>query len=186
MATTWQNDFGPSYTPKEMLELGVFEGKYVNNIKGIPGDWKNTPKVLGSKDKPDPSINKYGVKSRQPLSTWKKNDWIRSDPNGWFAWYCNYYLGRRLGEEDEWQIKRWRSFVARHQAQIKADPKGKLKDRRLAQKQALLQWGWDWEQDFNPDNVDKNVRRIAKSAGSKVAEPGKALESLIISPFTLW
>lgn len=182
----WQNDFGPSYTPKEMLELGVFEGKYINNIKGIPADWKNIPKVLGPKDKPDPSINKYGVKSRQPLSTWKKNDWIRSDPNGWFAFYCNYYLGRRLGEEDEWQIKRWRSFVARHQAQIKADPKGHLKDRRLAQKQALLQWGWDWEQDFNPSNVDKNVKKIARSAGAKVAEPGKALESLIVHPFTLW
>ena len=80
----WQIDFGPSYTPKEMLELGVFEGKYVNNMKGIPADWKKNDKVLGPDDEPDPSVNKYGVKSRQPLSVWKKNGWIKTDPNGFF------------------------------------------------------------------------------------------------------
>jgi hypothetical protein len=82
----WQIDFGPSYTPKEMLELGVFEGKYVSNMKGIPADWKKSDKVLGPNDEPDPSVNKYGVKSRQPLSVWKKNDWIKTDPNGWFVY----------------------------------------------------------------------------------------------------
>jgi hypothetical protein len=169
-----------------MLELGVFEGKYVNNMKGIPADWKKSDKVLGPDDEPDPSVNKYEVKSRQPLSVWKKNDWIKTDTNGWFAWYCNYYLGRRLGEEDEWQIKRWRSFVARHQAQIKADPKGHLKDRRLAQKQGLLQWGWDWEQNFAEKNVSLNAKRIAKSAGAKLNKEEPALENMVLPAFARW
>lgn len=83
--TTWDPRFAPSYTPEEMLRLGVFEGKYINNIKGIPQSWKNIDKVLGPNDSPDPKINRYGVKSRQSLSTWRKNGWIKpQDPNGWF------------------------------------------------------------------------------------------------------
>jgi hypothetical protein len=86
MTAVWQIDFGPTYTPKQMLELGVFEGKYINNMKGIPADWKKLPKVLGKDGEPDPSINKFGVKSRQPLSTWKENGWIKTDANGWFVY----------------------------------------------------------------------------------------------------
>ncbi len=82
----WHRNFGPSYTPEEMLKLGVFEGKYINNIPDIPSAWKKIDKVLGPKDEPDPTINKYGVKSRQPLSVWRKNGWIKTDPNGWFIY----------------------------------------------------------------------------------------------------
>ena len=184
MTAVWQIDFGPTYTPKQMLELGVFEGKYINNMKGIPADWKKLPKVLGKDDEPDPSVNKYGVKSRQPLSVWKKNGWIKTDPNGFFEWMCNYYLGRRLGEEDEWQIKRWRSFVARHQAQIKADSNGHLKDRRVVQKQALLQWGWDWEQNYSEKAVESNAKKIAKAAGIKIAT--EMLENIELPAFASW
>jgi hypothetical protein len=185
---TWDRSFGPSYTPEEMLKLGVFEGKYINNIKGIPSEWKKINKVLGPKDDPDPTINHFGVKSRQPLSVWKKNGWIKTDPNGWFAWYINYYLGRRLDKEDEWQINRWRSFVARHQGQINADPKSKNKDHRLVQKQALLQWGWDWEESFNDKTVLENAKSISRKAGCSL-EPEKTIsqESKIITPpWTKW
>lgn len=82
---TWNPKFAPSYTPEEMLELGVFEGKYINAVEGVPAAWKKIPKVLKPEDAPNPKINKYGVKSRQPLSTWKKNGWIKSDKWGWFT-----------------------------------------------------------------------------------------------------
>lgn len=194
---TWDPRFAPSYTPEEMLREGVFEGKYINAVKGVPASWKKIDKVLGPDDEPDPKINKYGVKSRQGLSVWKKNGWIRTDKWGFFEWAIHYFLGRRLGAEDDWQIGRWVSFVARHQGQIQADPKSKNKDHRLKQKQALLQWGWDWEQPFTPEQREKNAKRIAKLAGVPLAEQSEeekeknkkkvAQESLIIVPkYTNW
>lgn len=83
----WNPLFGPCYSPKEMLELGVFEGKYINGIKGIPTSWKNLPKVLNTSDNPDPELNYFKIKSRQPLSVWKKNGWIRTDKEGWFIFF---------------------------------------------------------------------------------------------------
>lgn len=193
--TTWDPKFAPSYTPEEMLKLGVFEGKYINAVKGVPAAWKKIPKVLGPNDEPDPTINKYGVKSRQPLSVWKKNGWIKpQDPMGWFSFYINYFLGRRDPEYDNWQIGRWNSFVARHQGQILADPKSKNKDARLAQKQGLLNWGWNWEQSYTDDQKEKNAKRIARIAGVPLKEESEddkkkkvAQESFIILPkYTLW
>lgn len=163
---TWDPKFAPSYTPEEMLKLGVFEGKYINAVKGVPAAWKKIPKVLKPDDEPDPTINKYGVKSRQPLSVWKKNGWIKKqDPHGWFEFYINYFLGRRDPEYDSWQIGRWNSFVARHQGQILSDPKSKNKDARLKQKQALLQWGVDWSEKLTDEQKEKNAKRIARIAG---------------------
>lgn len=170
----WHPDFGPSYTPLEMLELGVFEGKYINNIPEVPASWKKLPKVVGPKDAPDVSLNYYGVKSRQPLSVWKKNGWIMTDENGWFHWYILYYLGRRLGEEDEKQIKRWRSFVARHMGQVKASCKLTDRECHTVQRQGLLQWGWDSSTAFTDKQCEQNRKRIAKSAGA-------SLESLLPS-----
>jgi hypothetical protein len=169
---SWDPEFYPCYTPEEMLKLGVFEGKYINNIDGIPSSWKKLPKVLGPKDKPDESLNHYGVKSRQPLSTWKDNGWIKTDKNGWFEWYCHYQQGRRLGEEDKWQIGRWRSFVARHMGQIKANCKLGDKECRPVQRQGLLQWGWDSSKEFTDAQKVKNL----KALGVKVTP---TVESLI-------
>lgn len=175
----WDREFAPSYTPREMLEEGVFEGKYINNIKGLPSDWYSLPKVLGPDDEPDPSINKFGVKSRQPLSAWEKNGWIKTDANGWFHWYCMYWLGRRLGKEDDWQIGRWKSFIARHQAQIVHA--GKLKDEstRKAQRQGLLQWGWDSTKEFTEENRKKNLDRLGKM--SEVV-----LEGFVVPRYVNW
>lgn len=169
--TDWHPLFGPSYTPKEMLELGVFEGKYINSVKGIPSDWKKLPKVLGPKDKPDPELNKYKIKSRQPLSVWKQNGWTHPKlyPSGWFEWYCLYYLGRRLGEEDVKQINRWRSFVARHQGQINKACSLKDDECRPKQRQGLLQWGWDSSTKFTEEQVEKNAKRMVSLTDSKIA-----------------
>lgn len=88
MTTTRDPSFGPSYTPLEMIELGVFEGKYINNIKGIPESWKKLPTVVGPKDPPNVELNRFKIKSRQPLSVWKENKWIKTDKNGWFIFFC--------------------------------------------------------------------------------------------------
>lgn len=180
MNKQWSPLFGPSYTPEEMLKLGVFEGKYINSVKGVPGDWKKIPKVLGPKDEPDPSVNKFKVKSRQPLSVWKENKWIRTDPNGFFEWHINYYLGRRLGDEDDWQIGRWRSFVARHQGQIVASCNLKDYDCHAKQRQGLLQWGWDSSNKFDPKQVQKNAERMAKLTDTSITT--ESLESIVNLP----
>lgn len=189
--TTWDPRFAPSYTPEEMLRLGVFEGKYINAVKGAPAAWKKIPKVLGPDDEPDPKINKYGVKSRQGLSVWKKNGWIRTDKSGFFEWMVHYFMGRRLGAEDDWQIGRWLSFVARHQGQILGDPKSKREDKWLKSKQALLQWGVRWDIPLTQEQRLKNAKRISKLAGVPLAEDKDkkkvAQESLIVIPkYALW
>lgn len=161
----WDITFTPSYTPEEMLKLGVFEGKYINNIKGIPAAWKSLPKVVGPKDPPDPKLNKYGVKSRQPLSAWKEKGWITpNDPNGWMEWYIHYWLGRRLGKEDDTQIGRWKSFVARHQGQIKANCTLGNDKCRPVQRQALLQWAWDSSTLYDDAQRAKNLKKFSDKA----------------------
>ncbi len=132
-------EFKPFFTPAEMLELGVFEGKYMNDCQSeFPSLFK---KAKLSKH-PNPKINLFQVKSRQPWSVWKQNGWLhKDDPRGWFQWFCRYYYGRRH-EDDNRQIKRWKAF-ARHSAQVKINAVNKNKENplyRAKQRQALLQW----------------------------------------------
>jgi len=169
--TDWNPEFTPSFTPQEMLEKGVFEGKYINSVKGVPVSWKKSPKVLGPKDEPDISLNFYGEKSRQPLSVWKANGWIKTDKSAWFEWFCHYFQGRRLGAEDDWQIGRWKSFVARHMGQIKANCSLTDNKCRPTQRQGLLQWAWDSSTPFNEEQRKKNLTRILSKSGAKKAEP---------------
>lgn len=134
--------FKPELTPCQMLRLGVFEGKYLNDCRDeFPKEWYNTSRL--SPDKADPSLNCFGVKSRQPLGVWREKGWILDpDPRGWFQWYCRYYMGRRIPEVDAVQIKRWKAFQ-RHRAQVvKNCKKGDLACRPR-QRQALLQWAYD-------------------------------------------
>ena len=133
--------FEPFYSPREMLEMGVFEGKYLNDCRAeFPASWYQNAKLA---KQADASLNYFGTKSRQSLSVWRKKGWIfEPDPRGWFQWYCRYYLGRRLPDIDQLQIKRWRGF-ARHAGQIRANcHPGDIFCRRR-QRQALLQWSHD-------------------------------------------
>ncbi|MDX2072884.1 MAG: hypothetical protein SFX19_00790 [Alphaproteobacteria bacterium] len=134
-------NFTPFFTPKQMLEHGVFEGKYCNDCRDeLPDDWFANAKIS---DHADPAVNCFGVKSRQPLSVWQEKGWIfPDDPRGWFQWYCRYYLGRRIPDMDEIQIKRWRNFT-RHAAQIRANCEPYDLSCRPRQRQALLQWSHD-------------------------------------------
>ncbi len=133
--------FTPHYTPRKMLEMGVFEGKYLNDCQSeFPPDWFENAR---RSHLPDPEMNYFGVKSRQSLTVWREKGWIIGpDPRGWFQWYCRYYMGRRLPDVDQLQIKRWRGF-ARHAGQIRANCYPGDIFCRPRQRQALLQWSHD-------------------------------------------
>jgi hypothetical protein len=135
-------EFKPELTPKEMLELGVFGGKYMTDCKKeFPSSWYKKAKL--SPKRKDPSLNFFGIDASLPLKVWQKKGWIHPvDPRGWFQWYCRYYYGRRMPEEDKRQIKRWKA-IKRHTGAIKKNcPKGML-DCRPKQRQAVLHWAYD-------------------------------------------
>jgi len=134
-------DFNPHFPPWEMLKMGVFEGRYLNDCTDeFPNKWFENAKLS---QRADPSLNYFGIKSRQPLGVWREKGWIYGpDPRGWFQWYCRFYRGRRLPEIDAIQIKRWRGF-SRHAGQIKANCYPGDIFCRPRQRQALLQWSHD-------------------------------------------
>jgi len=135
-------EFDPDLTPKEMLRLGVFGGKYMTDCrKEFPRNWFVQAKL--SPERADPALNYFGVTASQPLAEWRRKGWIHpDDPRGWFQWYCRYYMGRRLPQEDARQIKRWKA-IRRHVRQIQQHcERGDLLCRRR-QRQALLHWAYD-------------------------------------------
>ena len=134
-------EFRPELTPKQMLELGVFGGKYMTDCTDeFPAEWFEKAKLCPERH--DPALNFFGVNASQPLSVWQKKGWIYAeDPRGWFQWYCRYYMGRRC-PDDLRQVKRWKA-MRRHIAQIKNNCfEGDLNCRRK-QRQALLHWAYD-------------------------------------------
>lgn len=138
----FEHGFDPELTPKEMLHLGVFGGKYMTDCRDeFPASWFKGAKL--STVVRDPSLNYFGIDASQPLSLWRAKGWIfEDDPRGWFQWYCRYYMGRRLPGEDQRQIGRWRA-MRRHVAQVrKACEEGDIHCRRR-QRQALLHWAYD-------------------------------------------
>jgi hypothetical protein len=138
--------FKPQLTPKEMLALGVFGGRYMRDCRDeYPSDWFQHAKLY-PEGKPghDPKLNFFGVDASQPLSVWRQKGWINEahDPRGWFEWYARYYMGRRIPDEDERQIKRWKAMV-RHIAQIKNNCRKEDFSCHRVQRQALLHWAYD-------------------------------------------
>ena len=134
--------FTPELTPAQMLRLGVFGGKYMTDTqKEFPKSWFARAKL--SPRRRDRSLNFFGVDASQPLSVWRDKGWIHpDDPRGWFQWYCRYYMGRRLPDEDQRQIRRWKA-MRRHVRQIERQcESGDLTCRRR-QRQALLHRAYD-------------------------------------------
>jgi hypothetical protein len=125
-----------------MLALGVFCGKYMTDTREeFPASWFTDAKL--SPRRKDCSLNYFRVDASQPLSVWREKGWIHpDDPRGWFQWYCRYYMGRRLPEEDRRQIKRW-SAMRRHIAQIQHNCESCDHSCRPRQRQALLHWAYD-------------------------------------------
>jgi len=135
-------EFTPDLTPREMLELGVFCGKYMTDCRReFPRGWFERAKLAPGRR--DCSLNHFGVEASQPLSEWQRKGWIHpDDPRGWFQWYCRYYRGRRLPDEDRRQIKRWKA-IRRHVAQLRSNCEPGDLSCRPRQRQALLQWAID-------------------------------------------
>jgi len=137
----FQADFRPQLTPKEMLELGVFGGKYMTDCSAeFPANWFKKARLCSNFH--DPELNLFGVNASQSLAEWRRKGWIyEEDPRGWFQWYCRYYMGRRCGD-DVRQIKRWKC-MRRHIGQITKNCRPSDIDCRPRQRQALLHWAYD-------------------------------------------
>ncbi len=138
----FQSDFNPDLTPAEMLKLGVFGGKYMTDCKDeFPKEWFENAKL--SPEEADSNLNFFGVSASKSLDYWRKKGWIDDrDPRGWFQWYCRYFLGRRIAEEDDRQIKRWRG-MKRHVGALQKNCKEEDLSCRPKQRQALLHWAYD-------------------------------------------
>ncbi len=133
--------FTPDLTPKEMLRLGVFGGRYMTDCRDeFPASWFARAKL--SPGRRDGRLNYFGVNASQSLATWRLSGWIHpQDPRGWFQWYCRYYMGRRMSD-DARQIRRWRA-IARHVAAIRRHCERRDLQCRKRQRQALLHWAYD-------------------------------------------
>lgn len=133
--------FRPDLTPKDMLALGVFGGKYMTDCRNeFPKSWFVKAKL--SPEKYDKRLNFFDIRASQTLSEWRRKGWIhKDDPRGWFQWYCRYYMGRRH-EDDERQIKRWMK-MRRHIVWLQGACRVGDTTCRPRQRQALLHWAYD-------------------------------------------
>jgi hypothetical protein len=137
----YDEGFEPELTPRDLLGLGVFGGRYMTDCRDeFPASWFRRARLCHERH--DAALNCFGVNASQSLAEWRRKGWIyHEDPRGWFQWYCRYYMGRR-SLDDERQIKRWRA-MRRHVAQIRAGCPRRDLGCRPRQRQALLHWAYD-------------------------------------------
>ena len=144
MGREFDNEFTPDLTPREMLELGVFGGRYIRDCRSeFPKSWfKKAKEHPVGKPGHSKELNYFKEDASQSLKVWKQKGWIHpQDPRGWFQWYCRYYMGRRT-KDDERQIKRWKQ-MQRHVAQVRNNCEKRDVRCRSRQRQALLHWAYD-------------------------------------------
>ena len=133
--------FHPELTPQEMLEMGVFWGKYMTDCRNeFPDDRFTNAKL--SPDKKNPKLNFFKVNASLPLAI-RQEKWriYPEDPRGRFQRYCRYYMGRRC-PDDERQIKR-RKAMTRHVKAIRNNCYPLDRECRKRQRQAVLHRAYD-------------------------------------------
>jgi hypothetical protein len=161
-------DFTPNLTPREMFEMGSFGGTYwrpiyssitKKNYKNVHKKypktwWKNIPESYLSNTSCVININKYKVRVGTSLKFWESKGWIKPQhPYGWVQWYCDFYMGKR-GEDDERQIKRWKSL---------AGPNGRF--RRFLITQILKKHG-----KYNDELISPKIRQVLQHWGYKLTK----------------
>jgi hypothetical protein len=138
-------DFRPDLSPKQLLALGIFGGVYMRDCtREYPTEWFTRAKFAQNGIRTHVAeLNYFKINASQSLSVWRAKGWISLyDPRGWFEWYCRYYMGRRIPDEDARQIKRWHA-IRRHVGQIVANCRAGDVMCRRRQRQALLHWAYD-------------------------------------------
>ena len=90
--------FKPDLTPKQMLAYGVFGGSYLGEtINEYPKSWFVKAKISKTFNV---DLNYFQIQAGLNLKEW--GGWIlEENPWGWFQWYCQYSIGRRIPEIDK-------------------------------------------------------------------------------------
>jgi len=138
----FREDFLPQLTPQEMLEAWIFWGKYMCDCQNeFPSEWFTNAKL--SPEKKNPKLNFFWVNASMNLKE-RQNKWriYNDDPRWRFQWYCRYYMWRRISDEDNRQIKRWKA-IKRYRMAVKNNCYPMDWNCRKKQRQALLHWAYD-------------------------------------------
>ena len=112
-------EFTPQLTPKQMLQLGIFGGKYMNDgVREFPHSWFVNAKL--SPERRDPRCNYFGGSTQASRSRFgrKRAGFIRTIHGVGSSGTAAITLRRRLPDEDQRQIRRWKA-MRRHAEQVR-------------------------------------------------------------------
>lgn len=142
--------FKPCFSPKEMLDLGIFGGIYFQDYPkngflyntDLFKDIDNSKLFLTEYNK---SKNYYNIKASMSKDDWANCNWLdKNSPLGWYEWYCNFFYGKRTSDDIR-QINRWSSFTSRMYGILRPKTLDEKKDLTTYPKlkQSLLHWSWN-------------------------------------------
>lgn len=142
-------DFEPILSPMRMMNIGIFGNAYFGSLREDTNypigrhRWSLFPGhalldgYVGY-DKANWKTAYFQKKASSTREWWLERNLIsRADPLGQFEWYCWYWMGRRIPDEDAHQIARWKNFQKRQSAMLETKPTA------TGLKQALLHWSCD-------------------------------------------